>query len=146
MIDVEKRLDNIADIYSNTITLVKRLTSYNLYDLQSVEEILKNFHQNWKSIKTIVLRNENILHENIINNLPSRQACKEIVSFMETIKRLLDEDHGAPVNNKETLEKLLKRYRDMHVDVLNHQMVIDILNESFQQESNVDLTSIDYME
>ncbi|CAF4437976.1 unnamed protein product, partial [Adineta steineri] len=69
MIDVEKRLDNIADIYSNTITLVKRLTSYNLYDLQSVEEILKNFHQNWKSIKTIVLRNENILHENIINNL-----------------------------------------------------------------------------
>ncbi|CAF3855305.1 unnamed protein product, partial [Adineta steineri] len=146
MIDVEKRLDNIADIYSNTITLVKRLTSYNLYDLQSVEEILKNFHQNWKSIKTIVLQNENILHENIINNLPSRQACKEIVSFMETIKRLLDEDHGAPVNNKETLEKLLKRYRDMHVDVLNHQMVIDILNESFQQESNVDLTSIDYME
>jgi hypothetical protein len=31
--------------------------------------------------------------------------------FMETIKRLLDEDHGAPVNNKDTLQKLLKRYR-----------------------------------
>jgi hypothetical protein len=31
--------------------------------------------------------------------------------FIDTIKRLLDDDHGAPVNNKETLHKLLKRYR-----------------------------------
>jgi len=34
----------------------------------------------------------------------------------------------------------------MRVDVLNHQRIIDFLNESFQQEANVDLTSIDYME
>ncbi len=34
----------------------------------------------------------------------------------------------------------------MRVEVLNHQMTIDFLNESFQQEANVDLTSIDYME
>jgi len=34
----------------------------------------------------------------------------------------------------------------MRVDVLNHQRTIDFLNESFQQEANVDLTSIDYME
>ncbi len=32
------------------------------------------------------------------------------------------------------------------MDVVNHQMTIDFLNESFQQEANVDLTSIDYME
>lgn len=31
--------------------------------------------------------------------------------FIDTIKRLLDDDHGAPINNKETLQKLLKRYR-----------------------------------
>ena len=31
------------------------------------------------------------------------------------------------------------------MDVLNHQRTIDFLNESFQQEANVDLTSIDYM-
>ncbi len=34
----------------------------------------------------------------------------------------------------------------MRVDVLNHQRTIDFLNESFQQEANIDLTSIDYME
>ena len=34
----------------------------------------------------------------------------------------------------------------MRVEVLNHQMTIDYLNESFQTEANVDLTSIDYME
>lgn len=34
----------------------------------------------------------------------------------------------------------------MRVEVLNHQMTVDYLNESFQQEANVDLTSIDYME
>jgi hypothetical protein len=34
----------------------------------------------------------------------------------------------------------------MRVEVVNHQMTIDFLNESFQQEANVDLTSIDYME
>jgi hypothetical protein len=34
----------------------------------------------------------------------------------------------------------------MRIDVLNHQKTIDFLNESFQQEANVDLTSIDYME
>lgn len=27
------------------------------------------------------------------------------------MKRLLDDDHGALINNRETLEKLLKRYR-----------------------------------
>jgi hypothetical protein len=31
--------------------------------------------------------------------------------FIDTIKRFLDDDHGAPVNNKETLQRLLKRYR-----------------------------------
>ncbi|CAF4463156.1 unnamed protein product, partial [Rotaria sp. Silwood2] len=146
MMDVEKRLENIADIYSNTITLIKRLTTYNLYDLQSIETNLENFHHKWTSLKTEVLRNENILHQNIINNLPSRQACKEMFVFVDTIKRLLDDDHGAQINNKETLQKLIKRYRDMRVDVLNHQRTIDFLNESFQQEANVDLTSIDYME
>ena len=34
----------------------------------------------------------------------------------------------------------------MRVDVLNHQRTIDFLNESFKQEANVDLTSMDYME
>ena len=34
----------------------------------------------------------------------------------------------------------------MRVEVLNHQMTIDYLNESFQTEANVDVTSIDYME
>lgn len=34
----------------------------------------------------------------------------------------------------------------MRVEVLNHQMVVDFLNESFQQEANIDITSIDYME
>lgn len=34
----------------------------------------------------------------------------------------------------------------MRVDVLNHQRTIDFLNESLQQESNVDSSSIDYME
>ena len=34
----------------------------------------------------------------------------------------------------------------MRVEVMNHQMTIDFLNESFQQEANVDATSIDYME
>jgi hypothetical protein len=34
----------------------------------------------------------------------------------------------------------------MRIDVLNHQKTIDFLNESFQQEANVDLTCIDYME
>jgi hypothetical protein len=34
----------------------------------------------------------------------------------------------------------------MRVEVFNHQMTIDFLNESLQQEANVDLTSIDYME
>ena len=34
----------------------------------------------------------------------------------------------------------------MRVEVMNHQMTIDFLNESLQQEANVDETSIDYME
>ncbi|CAF3964495.1 unnamed protein product, partial [Rotaria sordida] len=146
MMDVEKRLENIADIYSNTITLIKRLTTYKLYDLESIETNLENFHHKWISLKTEVLRNENILHQNIINNLPSRQACKEMFVFVDTIKRLLDTDHGTQINNKEILQKLIKRYRDMRVDVLNHQRTIDFLNESFKQEANVDLTSMDYME
>ena len=29
---------------------------------------------------------------------------------------------------------------------MNHQRTIDFLNESFKQEANIDLTSIDYME
>ncbi|CAF4315796.1 unnamed protein product [Rotaria sp. Silwood2] len=51
MMDVEKRLENIADIYSNTITLIKRLTTYNLYDLQSIETNLESFHHKWPSLK-----------------------------------------------------------------------------------------------
>ncbi|CAF1553808.1 unnamed protein product, partial [Rotaria sordida] len=39
------------------------------------------------------------------------QACKEIILFIDAIKRLLNDDHGAPINNRETLQKLLKRYR-----------------------------------
>ncbi|CAF4526236.1 unnamed protein product, partial [Rotaria sp. Silwood2] len=138
--------ESIGDIYLNTEALIKRLTTYNLYDLQSTEAELESFHRKWTSLKTEIFRSESILHQNIINNLPSRQACKEMLLFIDTIKRLLDDDHGAPVNNRETLQKLLKRYRDMRVEVLNHQRIVDFLNESLQQEANIDLTSIDYME
>jgi hypothetical protein len=48
---VEKRLDNIADVYSNTVTLVKRLTTYNLYDLKSTESNLESLHQKWTTLK-----------------------------------------------------------------------------------------------
>lgn len=48
---MEKRLDNIGDIYSTTVTLVKRLISYNLYDLQSIEETLGSFHRKWTAVK-----------------------------------------------------------------------------------------------
>ena len=34
----------------------------------------------------------------------------------------------------------------MRVEVLNHQMIVDYLNESFQQESNFDVSSVEYME
>ncbi|CAF4487048.1 unnamed protein product [Rotaria socialis] len=146
MMDVEKRLESIRDIYSNTESLIKHLASYNLYDLQSTEATLESLHRKLTALKAEILRSEHILHQNIINNLPSRQACKEMFSFIDAIKRLLDDDHGAPINNRETLQKLLRRYRDIRVEVLNHQMIIDFLNESFQQEANIDVTSIDYME
>ncbi|CAF2696707.1 unnamed protein product [Rotaria sp. Silwood2] len=90
----KKRLENIADIYSNIIILIKHLTTYNLYDLQLIESNLDNFHYKWTYLKTEVLRYENIFHQNIINNLPSRQACKEMIVFIDTIKRLLNDDHG----------------------------------------------------
>ncbi|CAM4803210.1 unnamed protein product [Rotaria magnacalcarata] len=146
MMDVEKRLESIRDIFSNTESLIKHLASYNLYDLQSTEATLESLHRKLTALKTEILRSEHILHQNIINSLPSRQACKEMFSFIDAIKRLLDDDHGAPINNRETLQKLLRRYRDIRVEVLNHQMIIDFLNESFQQEANIDVTSIDYME
>ncbi|CAF2826001.1 unnamed protein product [Rotaria sp. Silwood2] len=68
----KKRLENIADIYSNIIILIKHLTTYNLYDLQLIATNLENFHYKWTYLKTEVLRYENIFHQNIINNLPSR--------------------------------------------------------------------------
>ncbi|CAF1534925.1 unnamed protein product, partial [Rotaria sordida] len=111
MMEVEKRLESIGDVYLNTEPLIKRLATYNLYDLQSTEAPLESFHRKWTSLKRDILRSEQILHQNIINNLPSRQACKEITLFIDAIKRLLDDDHGAPINNRETLQKLLKRYR-----------------------------------
>jgi hypothetical protein len=48
---VEKRLDSIADVYYSTINLVKRLSTYNLYDLQSIENILETFHRKWTALK-----------------------------------------------------------------------------------------------
>lgn len=114
------------------MTSLKRLATFNLYDLQSTESALENLQRKWTTLKvkrkekgqkkfsslrfsfrfqTEILRHETILHQNIINSLPSRQACKEIILFIETIKRLLDDDHGAPVNNRDVLQRLLKRYR-----------------------------------
>ena len=48
---MEKRLDNIADVYSTTVSLVKRLTTYNLYDLKSTESNLESIHQKWTTLK-----------------------------------------------------------------------------------------------
>ncbi|CAF3707079.1 unnamed protein product [Rotaria sp. Silwood1] len=107
MMEVEKRLENIGDVYLNTEALIKCLATYYLYDLQSTEAALESFHRKWTSLKRDILRSEQILHQNIINNLPSRQACKEIILFIDAIKRLLDDDHGAPINNR---EKLYKNY------------------------------------
>lgn len=48
---MEKRLDNIADVHSNTVSLLKRLTTYNLYDLQATEATLESFHRKLTSLK-----------------------------------------------------------------------------------------------
>ena len=41
----------MADTYSNTITSIKRLTTYNLYDLKSIENTLESFHHKWMALK-----------------------------------------------------------------------------------------------
>ncbi|CAF1134620.1 unnamed protein product [Rotaria sordida] len=130
MMEVEKRLENIGDVYLNTEALIKRLATYNLYDLQSTEAALESFHRKWTSLKTDILRSEQILHQNIINNLPSRQACKEIILFIDAIKRLLNDDHGAPINNRETLQKLLKRYRN-HLN--KRRTILDDIHQRMTQ-------------
>lgn len=45
----------------------------------------------------------------------------------DTIKRVLDDDddHGTPINNKETLQKLLKRYR-VNPDEENEPLIVCI--------------------
>ncbi len=48
---MEKRLDNLGDVYSSTATLIKRLTTYNLYDLQATEGTLESFHRKLTSLK-----------------------------------------------------------------------------------------------
>ena len=48
---MEKRLDSVADVYYSTITLIKRLSTYNLYDLQSVESAVEAFHRKWTALK-----------------------------------------------------------------------------------------------
>ena len=53
---MEKRLDNIADVYSNTQTLLKRLSTYNLYDLQATEATLESFHRKLTALKVNILR------------------------------------------------------------------------------------------
>lgn len=57
---MEKRLDNLADVYSNTVSLLKRLSTYNLYDLQATEGVLESFHRKLTSLKVgnvFVIRN-----------------------------------------------------------------------------------------
>ncbi|CAF1318036.1 unnamed protein product [Rotaria sordida] len=44
MMEVEKRLETIGDVYLNTEALIKRLATYYLYDLQSTEAPLGSFH------------------------------------------------------------------------------------------------------
>jgi hypothetical protein len=60
---VEKRLDNIADVYSNTVTLLKRLTTYNLYDLQSTEATLESFHRKLTALKVNITASISIRKE-----------------------------------------------------------------------------------
>lgn len=51
------------------------------------------------------------LHRKIIETLPSRQACEEMVQFIEKIKGLLDDDQRTTLDRRTTLEHLLQRYR-----------------------------------
>jgi hypothetical protein len=86
------------------------------------------------------------LHRKIIENLPSRQACEEMSQFIEKIKVILDDDHRTTIDSRVTLQHLLQRYRDLRVEMVNHQRTMDYLNESFQQETHLDLSNLDYLE
>jgi hypothetical protein len=86
------------------------------------------------------------VHLKIISNLPSRQACEEMSQFIEKIKGMLDDDHRTTIDNRVTLQHLLQRYRDLRVEMVNHQRTMDYLNESFQQETHLDLSNLDYLE
>lgn len=48
---MEKRLETIGDIHSNTDSLIKRLATYSLYDLQSTEATLEALNRKWTSLK-----------------------------------------------------------------------------------------------
>ncbi len=53
---MEKRLDNISDVYSDTVTLIQRLKTYNLYDLQVTEGTLESIHRKWTALKVKKIR------------------------------------------------------------------------------------------
>jgi hypothetical protein len=66
--------------------------------------------------------------------------------FIEKIKGMLDDDHRTTIDNRVTLQHLLQRYRDVRLEMVNHQRTIDYLNESFQQGAHLDLSNLDYLE
>ena len=55
MLTVEKRLDSLTDIHSTVLTLPKRLKSLDLYDVQSIEVDLERLHQQWVSLKVMLI-------------------------------------------------------------------------------------------
>ena len=66
-------------------------------------------------MQTEIARNKTILHQNAIRSTSVGQACSEMALFVETLKRVLEDDHGVAVNDSETVQRLLKRYR-VHCD------------------------------
>ncbi|CAF3823057.1 unnamed protein product [Rotaria sordida] len=92
MMEVEKRLETIGDVYLNTEALIKRLATYYLYDLQSTEAPLGSFHlrtlSDWVQEQTSdpeFMRSRN-MEAGVEDNL---RKCDEIEYQLTTKQQIL---------------------------------------------------------
>ncbi|ELT88687.1 hypothetical protein CAPTEDRAFT_175674 [Capitella teleta] len=140
-LDFRKEVENQQPLKTKVVTLGNQLLHSRPNDFV-IQDKLDSMEKRWMDLVKELPDNEEQLHKAQMELLPSRQALNEMLLWLEGIEATIREDSGMIPMSLMDAQVLLRKYRDLKIDMANRQLTIDFVNQSGSQVSQPELENV----
>ncbi|CAH1803082.1 unnamed protein product, partial [Owenia fusiformis] len=133
-LEFHKEVDRQQPLKKRVHTLGTQLL-HNTSSYTNTRAQLDQVDSQWTKLMVEIKECEERMHNAQIQVLPSVQALKELMLWIEAVEKVLRDDKHKTVKNLNDVKTMLHKYKGIKIDVNNKQLTVEFIQQSSLQAS-----------